>query len=200
MTIAQSPKILALTIAMALPLASCVSFGSAEPPEALLTLTPDEPLARDSARDATTSKALIVSLPQSPRSLNTNRVPVQVDDTSIAYVQQALWVDRPAKLFQALVMETVRARTERLVLPIEDAQSREATIISGTLVHFGYDARSGEAVVTYDAVRRERSGEVSTRRFEEREPVSLVEAAPVGRAINNAANRVAIAIADWVGE
>ncbi|WOE75162.1 ABC-type transport auxiliary lipoprotein family protein [Alterisphingorhabdus coralli] len=186
---------------LALLLSGCVSLGaSGDPPEALLTLSANEPLARDSARDATTSRALIVSLPKAPRSLDTNRVPVQVDDTSIAYVEQALWVDRPTRLFQSLVMETVRARTDRLVLAIEDAQSREGTILSGELVNFGYDARSGDAVVTYDAVRRERSGEVSTRRFEEREPVGNVEAAIVGQALNSAANRVAIAIANWVGD
>lgn len=194
------PKaLLAITLPLSLALSGCVSFGAASPPDALLTLNADSALTTGKSRDATTSRALVVSLPKAPRILQTTRVPVQVDDISVAYVQQAVWADQPARLFQALVTETVQARTDRLVLAIEDAQSRETTILSGTLANFGYDARSGEVVVTYDAVRREREGAVSTRRFEERVPVSVVEAGPVGAALNKAANRVAIALADWIG-
>lgn len=194
----RSFKTSAMLLALALPLSGCISLGGAKPPEALLTLSADQPLAADTARDATTSAAVVISLPEAPRSLDTNRVPVQVNDTSIAYVEQALWVDRPTRLFQALMIETVRARGGRLVLPIEDAQSRETAILSGTLVNFGYDARTGEAVVTYDAVRRARDGSVGTRRFEARETVDEVAAAEVGQAINAAANRVAIAVAAWI--
>ena len=72
------------------------------------------------------------------------------------------------------------------------------SVLRGTLREFGYDARSGAVVVTYDAIR-ESGGKLQTRRFTARVPGVPAEASPVGIALNDAANEVAIDVADWIG-
>jgi cholesterol transport system auxiliary component len=72
--------------------------------------------------------------------------------------------------------------------------------ISGTLVNFGIDASTNEAVVTYDAARAVSGGTgVEERRFEARVPVSEITADTAGVALNDAANRVAGEVATWIG-
>jgi cholesterol transport system auxiliary component len=106
--------------------------------------------------------------------------------------------DPPAKLFQQLLVTTIRQRTGRLVL--DDVESRSGTDVTlrGTLRDFGYDARTNSAVVTYEAIR-ESNGRLETRRFTASVPNVTAEAAPVGAALNEAANQVAIDVAAWVG-
>jgi cholesterol transport system auxiliary component len=53
-------------------------------------------------------------------------------------------------------------------------------------------------VVTFDAIRDVNGTQVMTRRFSATVP-SAAEAAPVGAALNQAANEVAGQVADWVG-
>src|SRR3546814_12312914 len=65
---------------------------------------------------------------------------------------------------------------------------------------FGIDARSSQAVVTYDAILLGDNGATMTkRRFSATRPVSPIEPARVGRALNDAANDVAAQVAVWVG-
>ena len=71
--------------------------------------------------------------------------------------------------------------------------------LRGTLVDFGYDARTSSVVVTYDAVRDVNGTQVRTKRFSATVPGVVAEAAPVGAALNQAANQVANEVADWVG-
>ena len=63
----------------------------------------------------------------------------------------------------------------------------------------GYDARTRSAVVRYDAVRELAGGKIETRRFESVVPVADAEGKYVGPALNQAANAVASAVADWIG-
>ena len=191
--------ILRLPILLAAPLAlaGCISFGE-DPPPALLTLTPDAQIQTGTGPSGNATGALTVMRPETPGSLAVTRVPVQVDASTIAYLKDAVWVDRPAKLFQNLLVTTLRERTGRLVL--DDVESRTGTgvILRGTLRDFGYDARSGSAVVTYDAIR-ESNGQLETRRFTSSISGIPAEAMPVGKALNTAANAVALDVAEWIG-
>ena len=193
------PTILRLPLAgaAALLLAGCISFGE-EPPPALLTLTPDAQIETGTGPSGDATAALTVMRPETPGSLAVTRVPVQVDASTIAYLKDAVWVDRPAKLFQQLLVTTIRQRTGRLVL--DDVESRSGTDVTlrGTLREFGYDARTNSAVVTYEAIR-ESNGRLETRRFMASVPNVAAQAAPVGAALNEAANQVAIDVAAWVG-
>ncbi len=191
--------ILRLPILLAAPLAlaGCISFGE-DPPPALLTLTPDAQIQTGTGPSGNATGALTVMRPETPGSLAVTRVPVQVDASTIAYLKDAVWVDRPAKLFQNLLVTTLRERTGRLVL--DDVESRTGTgvILRGTLRDFGYDARSGSAVVTYDAIR-ESNGQLETGRFTSSISGIPAEARPVGKALNTAANAVALDVAEWIG-
>ena len=102
-------------------LAGCISFG-ADPPDRLLTLTPAVSAPAGSATDGDISTALAVLEPTAAQRLTVTRVPVTVDDSSLAYLQDAFWVERPARLFQRLLAETIRAGGNRLVLADEDLQ------------------------------------------------------------------------------
>ena len=193
----MNPSRLAILLATPLLLAGCISIGE-DPPPALLTLTPDAQIEPGTGPGGEATGALTVMQPEVPGSLSVTRVPVQVDASTIAYLKDAVWVDRPAKLFQTLLVSTLRQRTGRLVL--DDVESRAATdiMLRGTLRDFGYDARTGAAVVTFDAIR-ERGGRLETRRFTVSIPGVPAEAGPVGSALNEAANRVALDVADWIG-
>ena len=183
----------------ALALSGCISFG-AKPPPVLLTLSSSAVMAPGTTRSARAGEAITILPPRVPQSLATNRVPVQSGGTSIAYVKDAQWVDTPNRLFRALLAETVSAKTGRMVLDNRQFSFDPGMTITGTLVNFGVDASTGEAVVTYDAARATEGGaRVEERRFEARVAVSPIESAPVGAALNTAANQVADQVAVWIG-
>ncbi len=180
-------------------LSGCVSFGGAEPPPFLLSLTPDTQVDAGAVRAGPRAGALVVQLPSTPQKLNNLRVPVQTSTTAIAYLKEATWVDKPARLFQGLLTETIAAKNNRLVLTSVQAQGKADTYLSGELVNFGLDGPSLTVTVTYDAVKIRDGKPVEKRRFEASENVFAAEAGPVGEALNRAANKVVLEVADWVG-
>ena len=182
----------------ALPLAACISFG-AEPPPSLLTLTPAAAVAVSQPQSSANAATILVTVPVVPQKLAVQRVPVQASDTSIAYVKDAQWVETPADLFARLMADTITARTSLVVLSTAQSRVDPGSRLAGELRNFGVDAATHEAVVTFDgALIRSGSDAVEKQRFEARVPVSAIEAAPVGIAINQAANEVAARVADWV--
>ena len=190
-------KIAAAVGATAL-LAGCISFG-AEPPESLLNLTAARTVAAGTTINGDITQAIAVVEPEAPAKLAVTRVPVQIDDTNVAYVKDAVWVDRPTRLFRRLLGETIRARSGRLVVDNDDAALTPTNQLRGSLIDFGYDARTASVVVTFDAVRDVNGTQVMTRRFSSTVPGIAAEAAPIGAALNQAANDVAGQVADWVG-
>lgn len=184
-------------LAPALLLGGCLSFGS-EPPESLLTLTPtaSAPAGNEASSSSDTAIALIPF--EAPSSLDVTRVPVQVSDTELAYLQEAVWVEKPARLFRRLIAETVRTRSNRVVIDGDDPGALAENRLTGTMRQFGYDARTGSVVVVFDAVRPGEGSDVVTRRFEARVPGVAADVASVGPALNQAANDVAVQIADWI--
>ena len=82
---------------------------------------------------------------------------------------------------------------------VPDLEFAAASKLSGTLSAMDYDAPTSTAIVRFDAVLIGTDSKVTTRRFEAK--VSGVEpkAAPVGAALNEAANKVADEVAEWVG-
>lgn len=189
---------IAPAMAASLLLAGCISFGG-KVPDTLLSLTPAQTVAPGTSISGDIANALAIAIPETPTKLANTRVPVQIDDTNIAYVEDAMWVDKPARLFRRLLGETIRARSGRLVVDHDDSALTPKTQLRGTLIDFGYDARSSGVVVTFDAVRDVNGTQVTTRRFSATVPGVPPEAAPVGAALNQAANQVAGQVADWVG-
>lgn len=176
-------------------LSGCVSLGP-KAPNTLLALTPLAAPAVGSGTAGTIATALVVMEPEADARVAVSRVPVQIDDTNVAYLKEALWIERPARLFQHLLAETIRARGTRFVVEGEPGASNQH--LSGRLIDMGYDARSRMAVVRFDAVK-EVGGKFETKRFESTAPVADAEAQYVGPALNEAANAVAKQVADWVG-
>jgi cholesterol transport system auxiliary component len=126
-------------------------------------------------------------------------VPVQVSPTDVQYVTNLQWVDTPDKLFQRLLSETIRRTTSRVVLDPNQTGLDPGIILQGQLQRFGYDAQTGQVVVTYDASLATGGGsQVQTRRFTATAPAD--GAGPsVGPALNRAANEVAMEVAKWIG-
>lgn len=189
------------TAAMALALAGlagCVSFGG-KVPESLLTLTPDATAPAGSGASGNAKTAITMSEFDAPQKLDVTRVPVQVTDSEIAYVKDAVWNEKPARLLRRLIAETIRAKSDRLVIDGDDPGAQAELRVSGTLREFGYDARTGEIVLVLDAAKSGAGSSVVTRRFEARVPGVEAKAAPVGVALNQAANQVAGEVAAWVG-
>lgn len=183
--------------AATLGLSACISLGS-EPPPSLLTLTAASSVPIGTNISGTGDTALTVVEPTAPQRLSVNRVPVQVDDANIAYLQDAVWVEKPTRLFRRLLSETIRTRTQRVVIDGFDPTFATSEQLRGSLVEFGYDARSSSVIVRFDAVREGGGGAVITRRFESVISGVPAETGPVGDALNTAANNVAGQVADWL--
>lgn len=183
-----------------LALGGCVSLGGAEPPPSLLTLTPEASAPAGAAKNGTGENALTVIEPAVAPSIAVTRVPVQIDDASVAYLKDAVWVERPARLFRRLLSETISARTGRIVVDGIDPTFQTRDTLRGTLHEFGYDARTSSVVVRFDAIRNGDDGTVTTRRFESVVPGVTAQAGPVGQALNRAANDVAGQVANWMAE
>jgi cholesterol transport system auxiliary component len=191
----------AVPVALALSLSGCAGLlgGGAKAPPWLLTLTPQAPAPESISRTAGPGEAVTIDLPVVPKEVKTNRMPVHSGPTAIAYVKDLTWVDTPDKLFQDLLTETVTRTTNRVVLDPNQSTLDPGVTISGNLTRFGYDAQEGMVIVRYDAAITRAGGKaVETRRFEAKEPANGT-AASVAPAINAAANRVAIEVAQWVG-
>lgn len=176
----------------------CISLGG-KAPKMLVGLTAEQTPAAGAMAGGATADALVVLDPEAGRKLDVLRIPVQVDDATIAYLTDATWVERPARLFRQLVAETIRARGKRLVLESVDEAVASKTTLSGRLIDMGYDARSQSVVVRFDALRNDGKGSVMARRFEAVIPGVAATAEAVAPAINRAANDVARQVADWVG-
>lgn len=194
----KSFGLLAGTLASVGALGACVSFGGAEPPPFLLSLTPDTQVDAGAVHSGPRGNALVIRTLTTPQKLNNLRVPVRTSDTGIAYLKDATWVDKPARLFEELLSETITARNNRLVLTQMQARGAADTYLSGELVNFGLDGPSLTVIVTYDAVKMRSDQPIEKRRFEARETVYAAQAGPVGEALNSAANKVALEVADWV--
>ncbi|HEY0629596.1 MAG TPA: ABC-type transport auxiliary lipoprotein family protein [Sphingomicrobium sp.] len=199
----MSPMLrLAAPAALILALSGCMGGllgGGGKAPPWLLTLTPQAPAPASIARSAGPGQAVTVDTPVIPKEVRTNRVPVHEGPIAIAYVKDLTWVDTPDRLFQDLLTETVTRMTNLVVLDPNQSTLDPGTTVSGNLSRFGYDAQEGVVIVRYDAAMQRSGGTaVATRRFEAREPADGT-ASTVAPAINAAANRVAMEVAQWVG-
>lgn len=186
-----------LSAMLALPLAGCLSLGG-EVPDQLLTLTPQTAAPAGTQSTGQVKAALVVIEPGTDQRLNVTRVPVQVDPSNVAYLQDAVWVEKPSRLFRDLIAETVRAKGNRLVLNEGDLGHAAETRLSGQLLDMGYDVATASAVVRFDAVLQMPDGTVRSQRFESRIPAAA-DAVAVGPALNQAANQVANEVAAWIG-
>lgn len=185
-------------MAPVLLLGGCLSLGG-KVPESLLTLTPATTAAAGTVAQGSSATSLALVELDVPQALDVTRVPVQVSDTEIAYLKDAVWVERPARLFRRLMAETIRAKSGRLVIDGDDPGALAVDRVGGTLRSFGYDARTSSVVVVFDASRGGEGSAVTTKRFEARVSGVPAEVAAVGPALNEAANDVAAQVADWVG-
>ncbi|MBB4086324.1 ABC-type transport auxiliary lipoprotein family protein [Sphingomonas carotinifaciens] len=188
-----------LCLAAMLPLAACIRFG-AEPPPSLMTLSAQTAVPVGQEQDSGAAKSITIQVPAVPQALASGRVPVQVSPTSIAYIKDAQWSEPPARLFARLMSDTVAARTGRVVLSTSQSVSDPGARLNGELRAFGVEEATREAVVTFDAaLTRVGQSNVEKRRFEARVPVTAIDAQNAGPAINQAANQVAVQVADWIG-
>ena len=177
-------------------LGGCVSIGTKAPAGTLLSLTSEAAPAVGSGSSGTLGEATVVLEPTAAAAVSVLRIPVQIDAANIAYIKGTQWVERPARAFQHLLADTLRARGKGLV--VETDRATTGTRIGGQLLAMGFDAQTREAVVRFEAMKWLPGGRIETRRFEW--TVSGVDPVPaeIGPALNRAANKVASEIADWV--
>ena len=190
----------ALALSMALSACSVGGLiGGGKPPTTLVTLTPETAAPAQIARSVGAGQAVTINVPAVSNELAAVRVPVQVTPTDVQYVANLTLVDVPARLFQSLLAETVRRTTNRVVLDPAQTTLDPGLTVTGELQRFGYDASTGQVVVSYDAALSTAGGNrVETRRFTASAPADGT-AASVGPALNRAANQVALDVAKWIG-
>lgn len=185
-----------LPAALAVALSAC--FGG-KTPAALLTLTPQAPPSANLARAANAGETVTVEVPIVPQELNQIRVPALESPGVVTYIEDLQWVDRPNRLFQQLMTETIKRTTARVVLDPKQSTLDPGLKVEGTLHRFGFDVATQQVIVIYDATLSTAGGtRVETRRFEATAPANGT-AASVGPALNQAANSVALQAARWIG-
>lgn len=194
-------KKLALVL-LAVPLAGCVSLGGKPPKVPFLTIAAAEHIKPGDVQTPASGSTVTVLFPVVPHELATTRVPVHSGGNAVAYVKDAQWVEAPPRLFARLVGDTISARTGRPVLSYRQSQIDPGATLSGELRSFGVDADTSEAVVQFDAllVRGDDPAKFEKRRFEARAPLAEVKPDLIAAALNAAANRVAVDVADWIGK
>ncbi len=197
-------RILGILIApMFLTACSVSLIGKASPPPPfLMNLTPvaqSTPQASQS-RPVTTANVVVISIPTTPQAIALNRVPVTRGGSAVAYLTGASWVEQPARLFQRLLSETVRAQTGKHVLELRQFPGDPGLHVSGQLLHMDVDEPTKQVVVTYEATAVSADKKVKSRRFEAREPVAAIVASDVAVALNQAANKVAQDVTQWIAE
>jgi len=180
-----------------LPLAGC-SLGGKAPPE-LLTLTAASRQATAQPRTAGQGNVITVTVPTAPHALANNRIAVYAGPTTIQYLKDGVWADKPGELFRLLLSETLAGRSGWVVVDPSVYTQVQGVVLSGQLLQFGYDPARGEAVVLFEASLARPQKAVTTNRFEARVPAAAADGATVAAALNQAANQVAAEIADWVG-
>lgn len=191
-----SPRLFALLAPFLL--GACFSFGAKPPPD-LMTLTPAARVPIATTRSAGPGEGITVTIPTVVQELKTVRVPVRSRGVAVAYVKDAQWVEMPDRLFRELLSETIAVRTGRVVLDDRQRDVDPGVKLGGQLLAFGVDADTSEAVATYNAqLIRVNGGGVTTRRFETRVPLAIVDRASVAVALNRAANTLAVDVADWI--
>jgi cholesterol transport system auxiliary component len=192
-----------VALAVAVALSGCslggLLGGGGKAPTTLVTLTPEAAEPAQIARSAAAGQAVTVMTPTVPKELAAVRVPVQVNYVDVQYVTNVQLVDTPDRLFQRLLAETIRRTTNRVVLDPNQTTLDPGLVVNGVLQRFGYDASTGQVVVTYDGSLSTAGGtRVETRRFTATAPADGT-AATVPAALNRAANQVALEVAKWVG-
>ena len=193
---------LAAPLALAVSVGACSIgglLGGGKAPAWLMTLTPEAPAPAEMVRTGAAGNTVTINVPVIGKELRTTRVPVQVTPTAVQYVENLNYVDTPDRLFQALLSETVRRTTNRVVLDGKQTALDPGMLVTGQLNRMGYDAAAGAVIVQYDATRSVGGGaQVETRRFEAQVPAAG-DAASVAPALNRAANQVALEAAAWIG-
>jgi cholesterol transport system auxiliary component len=190
---------LALSMALSACSVSGLLGGGGKAPTTLVTLTPEAAAPAQIARSVGAGQAVTINVPAVGNELAAVRVPVQVTPTDVQYVANLTLVDVPARLFQGLLAETVRRTTNRVVLDPAQTTLDPGLTVTGELQRFGYDASTGQVVVSYDAALSAAGGNrVETRRFSASAPADGT-AASVGPALNRAANQAAMDVAKWIG-
>jgi cholesterol transport system auxiliary component len=188
---------MALAVASALTLSSCVSLGGTAP-ASMLTLTATSTVTAGESKTGMAKDAMVVLIPEVPRKLDTNRVPVQINTGNIAYLKDGVWTDKPAILMRHLLAETLAAKNGTLILSEVETAGKAENYLSGQLVEFGIDEASMEAVAIFDAVRIRKGQPVEKRRFDAREGLIKIETGEAGEALNAVANKIAEDVANWL--
>ena len=185
-------------LALCVVATGCVKFGSKPPAQLLAISATASPQAGQTVSSAG-RPVLAVFAPDVPRKIDTLRIAVQADATSVAYVEKAQWAEPPRQMFRRVLGDTIAADGTIFVADGEQSAILKGRRLAGSLVEFGIDARTREAVVTYDATLTSATpGEAMRQRFTARVPVRKIEADRVAGPISEAANKVAADVAAWV--
>ena len=190
----------ALSLALLALLAACgplVQVGSPKSaPTVLYTVRSDAPMRQTTE----VGKVVVVEPPTVVGKLQTQRVPVLMSDTRIAYLKETQWVENPSRLLQRLLVDRMNSAGLTAVGP--GIREESGRTITTTLREFGLDARdraAPKASVRVDVVLSGAGGKlIGARQFEtdvliaDESPDAVVNGLSVG------ANRVAGEMVDWL--
>jgi cholesterol transport system auxiliary component len=183
---------------LALAPASCSLLPQAGAPPKLYTLTP----ASDFAAGTRVAWQLLVEVPASTAALDTTRIALSRNPTSIDYFADAAWVDRAPLMLQALLVQSFE-NTGRITAVASDSLLLRADYILLTeLRHFeaaygAAPAPTAHIELVAKLVRASDRAVVAQQRVDSAPAAGANDIPAIVDAFNTAFHQTAQQLADW---
>ncbi len=134
-----------LTAFLALAAGGCGSVipGAASEPPRLYDLTPKSTYSKNLPK---ADWQLIVETPIASASLNTNRIPVRRNPTTLGYYERAVWTDLAPSLVQTLLIESFENTGKIIAVGRESVGLRADFVLKTELREFQAETASGSPV------------------------------------------------------
>lgn len=183
---------------LALAPASCSLLPQAGAPPKLYTLTP----ASDAPPGPRVAWQLLIEVPVSTAALDTTRIALSRDPTSIDYFADAAWVDRAPLMLQALIVQSFENSGRITAVARNSLLLRADYILLTELRHFEVDYGAAPVPVAHvefiaKLVRASDHAVIAQQRFNAAPRASANEIPAIVDAFNAAFHQVARQIADW---
>jgi cholesterol transport system auxiliary component len=184
---------------LALAPASCSLLPQAAPPPKLYTLTPAVDFLPGGPR---VSWQLLIDAPVSTAALDTSRIALSRNPTSIDYFADSAWVDRAPLMLQALLVESFENSGHITAVARDSLTLRADYLLLSELRHFEADYAAGALPAAHVelGVKLVRAGDrlvVAQRAFNAVTPARINEIPAIVEAFNTAFHQVAQQIAQW---
>jgi cholesterol transport system auxiliary component len=179
--------------------AACSLLPQGAAPPKLYTLTPASDFPAGGARVAW---QLLIEVPMSTAALDTPRIALSHNPTTLDYFADAAWVDRAPLMLQALLVQSFENSGRIAAVARDQLTLRADYILMTELRHFEADYGAGTTPVAHlelgaKLIRAADRAVAAQQRFDATAPASANDVPAIVDAFNTAFHQAARQLADW---